>query len=257
MALWNKQFWTVHILNESVNLHPFIRGVWVIRAPIPSSLWGIHALPPLTHKRDLSGTVATIHFSPFTCCFCKFLRRSFTGSFRNENAEFTQSLLCSLFAVYPCNNKYYILNSIPKFWCIEKCGVIKLIPWRKLWCNICTLNLGPHALPFHECNFFAYNWITPGRPGQRLPTLVFHELFFVCNIFGLEVYYEGCPRVPSHKGNFYCHIAFAHVWTGARHNEAIKLPSPWKDLAFLPDVIWAWRGRTGQGWEGSPTNSAR
>ena len=41
-------------------------------------------------------------------------------------------------AVYPCNNKYYILNSIPKFWCIEKCGVIRILPWRKLWCNICT-----------------------------------------------------------------------------------------------------------------------
>ena len=24
--------------------------------------------------------------------------------------------------------------------------------WRKLWCNICTLNLGPHALPFSQIN---------------------------------------------------------------------------------------------------------
>ena len=43
--------------------------------------------------------VATLHFSPFTCCFRRLFKRSFTVSFRNENAEFTQSLLCSLFAI--------------------------------------------------------------------------------------------------------------------------------------------------------------
>ena len=52
--------------------------------------------------------VATIHFSPFTCCFRRFFRRSFTGSFRNENAEFTQSLLCSLFTKFTgeCNHSH-------------------------------------------------------------------------------------------------------------------------------------------------------
>ena len=52
--------------------------------------------------------VATIHFSPFTCCFRKFFRRSFTGFFRNENAEFTQSLLCSLFTKFTgeCNHSH-------------------------------------------------------------------------------------------------------------------------------------------------------
>ena len=44
--------------------------------------------------------VAIIHFSPFTCCFHRFFWRSFTGSFHNENAEFTQSLLCSPFTIY-------------------------------------------------------------------------------------------------------------------------------------------------------------
>ena len=55
--------------------------------------------------RDL---VATIHFSPFTCCFRRFFRRSFTGSFRNENAKFTQSLLCSLFTKFTgeCNHSH-------------------------------------------------------------------------------------------------------------------------------------------------------
>ena len=38
-----------------------------------------------------SALVATIHFSLFRCCF---RRRSFTGIFRNENAKFTESLLC-------------------------------------------------------------------------------------------------------------------------------------------------------------------
>ena len=33
--------------------------------------------------------VVTIHLSPFTCCFRSFFRRSFTGSFRSENAKFT------------------------------------------------------------------------------------------------------------------------------------------------------------------------
>ena len=52
--------------------------------------------------------VATIHFSPFTCCFRRFFRRSFTGSFRNENAEFTQSLLCSRFTTFTgeCNHSH-------------------------------------------------------------------------------------------------------------------------------------------------------
>ena len=61
---------------------------------------------------------------------------------------------------YPCNNKYYILNLIPKFWCIEKCGAIKIIPWRKLWCNICTLNLGPHALPFSRVQLFGLQLVS-------------------------------------------------------------------------------------------------
>ena len=43
--------------------------------------------------------VATIHFCPFACCFCGFLGRSFTGFFRNENAEFTESHLRSLFTI--------------------------------------------------------------------------------------------------------------------------------------------------------------
>ena len=52
--------------------------------------------------------MATIHFSPFTCCFHRFFRRSFTGSFRNDNAEFTQSLLCSQFTKFTggCNHSH-------------------------------------------------------------------------------------------------------------------------------------------------------
>ena len=49
-------------------------------------------LPRFGHRVRVRTLVATIHFSPFTCCFRRFFRRSFTGSFRNENAEFTQSL---------------------------------------------------------------------------------------------------------------------------------------------------------------------
>ena len=41
----------------------------------------------------------TIHFSLFTCCLCRFWGRSFTGFFRNKNAEFTESLSCSLFII--------------------------------------------------------------------------------------------------------------------------------------------------------------
>ena len=41
--------------------------------------------------------VATIHFSSFTCCFCKLFWHSFTGFLRNKTTNFTQSLLCSLF----------------------------------------------------------------------------------------------------------------------------------------------------------------
>ena len=47
--------------------------------------------------------VATIHFSPFTCCFCRFLRRSFTGSFRSENAEFTTITL--MFTIHFPNSR--------------------------------------------------------------------------------------------------------------------------------------------------------
>ena len=43
--------------------------------------------------------VATIHFSPFTCGFRRFWERSFPGFFRDENAEFTESLLCSLLTI--------------------------------------------------------------------------------------------------------------------------------------------------------------
>ena len=74
-----------------------------------------------------------------------------------------------------------------------------------------------------------------GRPGQRLPTLAFHEFFFVCNVSGLEVYYEVCPRMPSHKGSFYCDIALHMFGEAPVTSEAIKLPSPWQDLAVLPE----------------------
>ena len=43
-----------------------------------------------------------------------------------------------------------ILNLIPKFWCIKKCGVISFVPWPKSWCNICNLHLSPQALPFSK-----------------------------------------------------------------------------------------------------------
>ena len=29
-----------------------------------------------------------------------------------------------------------------------KCGVMRCIAWPKIWCNICTPNLSPQALPF-------------------------------------------------------------------------------------------------------------
>ena len=45
-------------------------------------------------QHKLSNLVATIHFSPFTCCFRSFFWCSFTSLFRDENAEFTESLLC-------------------------------------------------------------------------------------------------------------------------------------------------------------------
>ena len=53
----------------------------------------------MTLRLSVQLLVATIDFSPFTCCFRKFLRRSFTGFFCSENAEFTESLLCSLFTI--------------------------------------------------------------------------------------------------------------------------------------------------------------
>ena len=54
----------------------------------------------LTINRFFWALVATIYFSPFTHRFCRFPRRSFTGFFsRNKNAEFTESLLPSLFVV--------------------------------------------------------------------------------------------------------------------------------------------------------------
>ena len=67
------------------------------------AIWGIAAKVPLRPK-----LLHNIHFSPFTCCFRRFFRRSFTGSFRNENAEFTQSLLCSLFTKFTgeCNHSH-------------------------------------------------------------------------------------------------------------------------------------------------------
>ena len=55
-----------------------------------------------------TGLVATIHFSPFKCCFRRFFRLPFTVSIRNDNAEFTQSLLCSLFTKFTgeCNHSH-------------------------------------------------------------------------------------------------------------------------------------------------------
>ena len=52
--------------------------------------------------------VATIHFSSVHVLFPQVFRRSFTGSFRNENSEFTQSLLCSLFTKFTgeCNHPH-------------------------------------------------------------------------------------------------------------------------------------------------------
>ena len=90
----------------------------------PSSIWAasttdrkiwheIYRLASTTNltafcRPDGRSLVATIHFSPSTCCFRRFFRRSFMGSFRNENAEFTQSLLCSLFTKFTgeCNHSH-------------------------------------------------------------------------------------------------------------------------------------------------------
>ena len=76
-----------------------------LRSPLESSdfddflliLYSFSPLLALFFRQKIDGTlVATIHF---TCCFRRVFKRSFTGFFRNENAEFTESLLCSLFAI--------------------------------------------------------------------------------------------------------------------------------------------------------------
>ena len=80
----------------------YLQGA-LLSAPVPLTVLIVRVRADPVRKAQIIGLgqtlVATTHFSQLTCCFRRFLRRSFTGLFRNENAKFTESLLSSRFAI--------------------------------------------------------------------------------------------------------------------------------------------------------------
>ena len=85
--------------------------------------------------------------------------------------------------IFPCNNKHYMLNSVPQIWCIKKAQGSIFNALAQLWCNICTLNLNPQALTFFKalalpalfwCNILMAGFLY--RAGAETP-LNFREKF--------------------------------------------------------------------------------
>ena len=89
------------------------RGISELRNPSAEADHPYRLSPAIPQPRDprllnlsteeflrVVSLAATIHFSPFTRSFRRFCGRLFMGFFCSENAKFTQSLLCSLFAKF-------------------------------------------------------------------------------------------------------------------------------------------------------------
>ena len=104
-----------HTNPDFMACEPFLLGVEVVFTILRLSRHLQQSVPnllcPFTHSRTdgqavcqqtgrrkrLPILVATIHFSPFTCCFHRFFRRSFTAFFsQRERQIHTITLMCTI-----------------------------------------------------------------------------------------------------------------------------------------------------------------